>query len=154
MWRRFAGRATRLLAVVVLIAGCAASGKRGNGFEAWAMLERAVAAVREDKQAALAAFTAGKRPHFRFLDLYVFCADRDGVVTAHGADASMIGRNLREFVDRDGVNVGETLFGALRRGRFNSAYYLWPRPGETEPQRKVVYVTLVADQLCAVGFYR
>jgi hypothetical protein len=31
---------------------------------------------------------------------------------------------------------------------------MWPRPGQTDPVQKVVYVTKVGDQVCAVGYYQ
>ena len=47
------------------------------------MLERAVAAVKEDKVKALDMFNKGEGG-FRDRDLYVFCANAsDGIITAH-----------------------------------------------------------------------
>jgi hypothetical protein len=31
---------------------------------------------------------------------------------------------------------------------------MWPRPGSTDPVKKVSYVTRVGDQVCAVGYYK
>jgi hypothetical protein len=31
---------------------------------------------------------------------------------------------------------------------------MWPRPGQTEPVQKSAFVTKVADQICAVGYYK
>jgi hypothetical protein len=39
-------------------------------------------------------------------------------------------------------------------GKFNQVSYFWPRPGETKPVQKVSFVTKVADQVCAVGYYK
>ena len=56
--------------------------KAGSPAEARAMLERAVQALRADKQKALTAFTRGTKG-FRQRDLYVFCFGPDGKVDAH-----------------------------------------------------------------------
>ena len=55
----------------------------GTPEEAKAMLERAVAAVKEDKAKALDMFNKGEGG-FKDRDLYVFCANAsDGIITAH-----------------------------------------------------------------------
>src|SRR6476620_4041944 len=54
----------------------------GTAEEAKAMLERAVAAVKEDKAKALGMFNNGEGG-FKDRDLYVFCANAsDGLITA------------------------------------------------------------------------
>ena len=54
----------------------------GSAEEAKAMLERAVAAVKEDKAKALAMFNNGEGS-FKDRDLYVWCANAsDGIITA------------------------------------------------------------------------
>src|SRR6476659_6356264 len=55
----------------------------GTAEEAKAMLERAVAAVKEDKAKALDMFNKGEGGS-KDRDLYVFCANAsDGIITAH-----------------------------------------------------------------------
>ena len=55
----------------------------GTAEEAKAMLERAVAAVKEDKAKALDMFNKGEGG-FKDRDLYVWCANAsDGILTAH-----------------------------------------------------------------------
>src|SRR5947199_2709850 len=57
--------------------------KFGSEQEAKAMLEKAVAALKDDKAKALAMFNKGEGG-FKDRDLYVFCANAtDGVMTAH-----------------------------------------------------------------------
>jgi sulfite reductase alpha subunit-like flavoprotein len=57
--------------------------KFGSEQEAKAMLEKAVAALKDDKVKALAMFNKGEGG-FKDRDLYVFCANAsDGVMTAH-----------------------------------------------------------------------
>jgi len=141
--------------VALLVAakqGVAAEG--GTAEEAKAMLERAVAAVEADQAAALAAFTAGTGG-FRDRDLYVACNNvSDGTVTAHGADPSMVGRNIYELTDATGKRFGEEIQAVAMEDQFNTVEYIWPRPGETEPVPKATYVTRVADQVCVVGYYK
>ena len=58
------------------------AGNYGTADEAKAMLDRAVAAVKEDKAKALAMFNSGDRG-FKDRDLYVLCVNAsDGTITA------------------------------------------------------------------------
>ena len=55
----------------------------GTPEEAKAMLDRAIAAVKQDKAKALDMFNKGEGG-FKDRDLYVFCANAsDGILTAH-----------------------------------------------------------------------
>ena len=66
----------------------------GTSEEAKAMLEKAVAAMKQDKAKALDMFSKGEGG-FKDRDLYVFCANAsDGIMTAHpyGYRANSCGR--------------------------------------------------------------
>jgi hypothetical protein len=56
------------------------------------MREKAVAALKKDKAAALPRFNKGENG-FKDRDLYPFCASEDGTVTAHPVDK---GRDIRQ----------------------------------------------------------
>jgi signal transduction histidine kinase len=131
-----------------------AAGEGGTAEEAKVLLERAVAAVEADEAAALAAFTAGT-DGFRDRDLYVACSSAaDGTVTAHGADPTMVGRNIYELTDAAGEKFGEEIHAVAMEGDFHVVEYVWSRPGETEAVPKATYVTKVGDQVCVVGYYK
>jgi len=124
----------------------------GTAAEARAMFDKAVAAVRADKAKALASFNAGT-DGFKDRDLYPFCFNAaDGVFTAH---PSLRGTQVRDLKDAAGNAFGEQLQRAGgAEGQVNEVSYSFPRPGTTAPAPKVSYVTRVADQVCAVGYYR
>jgi signal transduction histidine kinase len=131
-----------------------AIGETGTSEGARAMLERAVAALKADEAAALAAFTAGAQG-FKDRDLYVFCGDAvDGTTTAHGGDPARVGQSMRDVTDETGKKFGEELIAAAAEGEFNVVEYVWPRPGQTEGVPKASYVTRVVDQICGVGYYK
>jgi signal transduction histidine kinase len=147
--------APRLLAaaVVVAVSGAASAADYGTAEEARAMLERAAAALQADRNAALAAFTAGEEG-FKDRDLYVFCVDPDtGVLSAHGASAALVGQPVPELRNRAGERVEDRIVAVAIEGGIGEVEYLWPRPGESEPVDKVSYVTRVDDQVCGVGYY-
>jgi signal transduction histidine kinase len=121
----------------------------GTADEAKAMLEKAVAALKADKAGALQKFSRGEGG-FKDRDLYPYCGGPDGNFTAH---PSLMGKSLRNLKDKNGKPLGEDLYKAAEEGKFATVSYVWPRPGSNEPVPKVVFVTKVGDQVCAVGFY-
>lgn len=149
----FAAITSALCLGLLLATGSVTAGHHeGTAMEAKAMLERATAALKDDQSAALAAFTAGS-DGFKDRDLYVFCSGSDGKMTAHGANAALIGKNFCGFVDKAGKKFGEEMCSNAS-GKINTVEYMWPRPGESDPSRKASYYTKVGSQICGVGFYK
>jgi signal transduction histidine kinase len=127
-----------------------AAGEFGTADEAKAMLTKASAAVKADKAAALAQFAKGEGG-FKDRDLYPFCGGPDGTFTAH---PTLTGKSLKELKDKTGKALGEEIYSTAKEGEIKEVSYMWPRPGQTEPVQKVSFVTKVADQTCAVGYYK
>src|ERR1044071_2856499 len=106
----------------------------GTAEEAKAMLERAVAAVKEDKTKALDMFNAGEGG-FKDRDLYVFCANAsDGILTAH--PYGQRGKQLGEILGRKGYPLGKEIRQRAAKGRIKEVPYWWPRPGSDKPLEK------------------
>lgn len=136
------------------LAGGALASDFGTPEEARAMLERTVAAMAVDREGTLAAINAGDDARFKDRDLYPFCGDAAGLFVAHGANADLVGRSLRDLQDKAGTALGEAMYGQATAGSIVEVGYMWPRPGEEEPTDKVSLVTKVGDDVCAVGYYR
>src|SRR6476660_4154045 len=84
-------------ALVLSTAASVAETQFGTPEEAKAMLERAVAAVQEDKAKALDMFNKGEGG-FKDRDLYVACANAsEGLVTAH---PTMKGKQLKAILGK------------------------------------------------------
>jgi signal transduction histidine kinase len=123
----------------------------GSEQEARAMMDRAVAALKEDKAKALEMFNKGEGG-FRDRDLYVFCANAsDGVLTAH---PYLKGEHLQDIVGKKGYPLGEEIMRTATEGRVDQVSYWWPRPGSDKPLEKHSFYTQVADQNCGVGYYK
>ena len=125
----------------------------GTKEEATALLERAVALVRVDKNRALDLFTSGEGG-LMLKDLYVFCFAPDGTVIAH---PNIVGLNTfdNDFVDVQGTQLGEALFNAARAGGIGEATYQYERPttGSDKAFTKTALMTRVAGIVCGVGYY-
>ncbi len=140
-----------MVAVVLMVAaGVASAAEFGTREQAKALLERAVAVLKADKDRALDLFTSGNGG-FIDRDLYVFCGGPDGMLTAH---PYFMGINLKMFKDKTGMAVGEEVYASAKEGEVSEISYKWLQPGGGDEQvDKVSFYTKVADQVCGVGFY-
>jgi signal transduction histidine kinase len=143
-----------LIALFVVVAAASASAapsQYGTAEEAKAMLDRAVAAVKQDKAKALDMFNKGEGG-FKDRDLYVFCASAsDGILTAH---PTMKGQQLREIFGKKGYPLGQEIMEKATEGEIKEVTYWWPRPGSDKPLQKTSFYRKVADQICDVGYYK
>jgi signal transduction histidine kinase len=141
-------------AVLVLFlstSGPAAQAQFGTEKEARAILDRAVAALKENKENALAMFNKGDGG-FKDRDLYVFCANAsDGTLTAH---PHLKGEHLQDIVGKKGYPLGKVIMETATEGKIDQVTYWWPRPGSDKPLEKHSFYTKVADQNCGVGYYK
>jgi len=124
----------------------------GTADEAKAMLERAVAAVKEDKAKALDMFNKGEGG-FKDRDLYVFCAyASDGILTAHPYGQK--GKLLQDIEGKHGAAFGKEIMQEATEGTTKEVTYWWQRPGSDKPLQKIAFYTKVGDQICGVGYYK
>ena len=138
--------------LVVFFAASAPAAQFGTAEEAKAMLNKAVAAVKEDKTKALDMFNKGDGG-FKDRDLYVFCANAsDGVLTAHPYGQK--GKQLREILGKKGYPLGQEIMQKATEGDIKQVTYWWPRPGENKPLEKTTFYTKAGDQICGVGYYK
>ena len=125
----------------------------GTKEEAAALLDRAAALLRVDKNRALDLFTTGEGGLIQ-KDLYVFCFAPDGTVIAH---PNAVGINVFEtdLLDVEGTPLGEALFGAAIAGGFGEVTYKLERPTTDSVKEftKTGFVTRVAGLVCGVGYY-
>jgi hypothetical protein len=138
--------------LVLSTAASVAAAEFGTADEAKAMLDRAVAAVKEDETKALDMFNKGQGG-FKDRDLYVFCANAsDGIVTAHPYGNK--GKQLREIFGKKGYPLGQEIMEKATEGTIKEVTYWWPRPGSDKPLQKTAFYTKVGDQICGVGYYK
>ena len=101
----------------------------GTADEGKAMLERAVAAVKEDKAKALDMFNKGEGG-FKDRDLYVFCANTsDGILTAH---PYLKGEHLQDIKGKKGYPLGQRDYAERHRRNDKRAYLLVAAPWDRE----------------------
>jgi hypothetical protein len=131
-------------ALLLLSTQITKAGEFGTAQEARAMLDRAVAAIKQDKTKALAMFNGG-RGGFKDRDLYVICANAsDGIITA---SPTKKGASLKNFPS------GEKVMKTAMEGTVHEIIYWWPRPDTVKPLRKHTFYTKMGDQICGVGYW-
>jgi hypothetical protein len=136
---------------IVLTATPVPATEFGTADEAKAMLESAVAALKQDREKALEMFNSGEGG-FKDRDLYVFCANAsDGIVTAHPVNR---GKQLRDVEGKRGAPLGQTIMQNAAEGTIKDTSYWWPRPGSEQALEKTTFYTKAGDQICGVGYYK
>ena len=150
-WTYIVGQATALLALFASVSPLAAQASYGSEAQARAMLNRAVVAMKQDREKALEMFNKGESG-FKDRDLYVFCASAvDGTLTAH---PYLQGEHLQDIVGKKGYPLGKEIMRNAAEGQIKQVAYWWPRPGSDKPLQKQTFYTKVEGQNCGVGYYR
>ena len=124
--------------------------------EARAMLDRAVAALKANEDAALKAFNDEKNKNFRDRDLFVFCFSLpDGNFTAYQSPL-MVGSDVRELkLEKD--PIGQRAYDVVAsagEGDFVSIDYSFPKPGSKQPATKQSLETQIGKQACGVSYFK
>lgn len=137
--------------VALLVSVVAGAADKGTPDEAKALLDRAVAAVKADEARALAAFSDPKGGYVD-RDLYVFCFDKAGRITAHGANQAMVGTDATVLKDPDGKPIGTEMVALAGKG--GSLEYKWMSPTTKQIGSKVTFLKAAGAQTCGVGAYK
>jgi hypothetical protein len=128
----------------------------GTAEEARVMLDRAVAAMKDNEAAALKAFNDDKNTQFRDRDLYVYCFGMtDGKFTAYNAPF-LLGADIRKL-KLYGEPMGQRAFDLAHdspEGTVAVIAYKLPKPGSNTPSPKEAVQTHIGDQACGVAYYK
>src|ERR1700733_10959527 len=121
-------------AAIVSISAPVFAQQGGTAQEARAMLDKAVAAVKADRDVALAMFNKGESG-FRDRDLYPYCfRSGDGKGFA-GPISVLSGTDVRTLKDPTGKAFGLELYAAAQKpeGQITEVSNMFPKPGTTAP---------------------
>lgn len=142
-----------LVVTALMLSSTAWAADKGTADEATAMVKKAVAYVKANgKDKAFAEFSNPKGA-FVDRDLYVMVYDMEGNNKAHGSNPKLIGKNLLEIKDADGVFIVKGLIDTAKKGGgwFD---YKWPNATTKAVEPKSTYVEKVDDVLIGVGIYK
>jgi quercetin dioxygenase-like cupin family protein len=147
---------SKVLVTYVLLKGSPIATLESTADGAKAMLAKAVAAVKADKELAIAQMIKGEAG-FRDGDLYPFCNRiSDGKVIV-GPMVLSSTTDARTLKDASGREFGKEIYAASTKpeGEITEVKeYAFPKPGTTSPLfPKTSYVTKVGDLICGAGYY-
>ena len=156
MMRKHLMAAASAAVLAVPVTALAQQGQLGTAEEAKAMLMKAVAAVKADRDVALGMFNKGEGG-FKDRDLYVFCSRAGDGKSLAGPVSVAAGMDTRTLKDPTGKEFGKELYAATQKpeGQITEVSYMFPKPGTAAPAvPKVSFVTRVGDLGCGVGYYK
>ncbi len=137
-----------------LLCGTSFAAERGTKEEAIAMVKKAIAQIKKDGlDKTVAAVNDPKGPYID-RDLYVMIYDMKGKNLAHGANPRMIGKELYNIQDVDGVYfIRERLEIAKTKGTGWQDYkFVNPMSKAIEP--KSLYIERAGEVVVTSGIYK
>jgi cytochrome c len=141
-------------ALAALIAGAAQAQDKATAEEAVAMVKKAVAYITANGAEKSYAEFGNKQGGFTDRDLYVVVYGLDGKVLAHGANAKLVGKELIDAQDVDGVYyVRDRVEKAKASPSFWQDYkFVNPVTKKVEPKR--MYCERVGETAVCGGIYK
>lgn len=140
---------TLLLSIDALATG------RAKPEDAVAMVKKAAAFYKEyGREKALAEFN-NQKGQFVKDELYLFVYDEKGLNLAHGQNAKMVGKNLLEMRDANGLYMIKKVIeiGNSKTG-FGWQTYEWPNSLTKTVETKQSYTEKVGDIYISCGVYK
>lgn len=137
--------------LVICLAGFAAAA--ATKADAEALVKKGIAYVKEaGKEKAMAEFS---NPKGKFVkgDLYIFVLDFKGGMLAHGANQKLIGKNVIDLKDSDGLLFVQEFIKAGKQGH-GWVEYKWTHPTTKNIEPKIAYIQAAGDLIFACGIYK
>lgn len=143
-----------LTAGALMALGAAHAADQGSPADAEAMVNKAVAYIKANGvEKALAEFNTGSS--FKDRDLFVVAYDLNGVCLAYAPNPKLVGKNLIDLKDPNGVELIRMLTTlAKEKGKGWSGTYHGPHPITKQLQAKVMYVARVGELWVGTGVYK
>jgi hypothetical protein len=151
------GLAASIVAGALMFSGPSFAVEIASPDDAKAMLERAVAALKQDEAAALKAFNDDKNKDYHDRDLYVFCFSLpDGNFTAYLSPV-LIGTSVRELKLPPNDPIGQRAYDAVANapeGEVVTVDFTFPKPGTKQPVPKQSLEVRIRNQACGVSYFK
>ena len=138
---------------MVLAITPSAGAEFGTRQEAVAMVKRVQEKFAKDGPEATFAAVNAREPEFHDRDLYPFIYRLDGVNVAHGARPALVGKNLINLKDPDGVRLVYIMAETAKKNGSGWINYKWPNPITDAIEDKTSYFEKMGDYFVGVGVY-
>ncbi|MBC3812450.1 cache domain-containing protein [Undibacterium aquatile] len=128
--------------------------EHGTQQEAEALVKKAIAYLKANGQEKALAEFNNPKGSFVDRDLYIWVTELNGKALAHGANARLVGKDLRSLRDVDNkAFVEEVLAGVATKGK-GWVDYKWPNPTTKAIEQKSTYYEKAGDLVFACGVYK
>ena len=125
--------------------------KYGSPFEAKLMVEDAITLMQNnDLEIAFNEFR-DKDNRFHIKDLYLFVFDMEGNVLSHGADKSLIGKNLIDLKDSAGKYFVKNFINLMKESENGWIEYYWRNYENQKVEMKLTYLKRYSENIFAVS---
>jgi cytochrome c len=141
-------------ALVAISVGLAIADDRGSKEEAKALLDKAVAHINSVGSEKAYADFSSKSGGFVDRDLYVYCFDMEGKAVAHGGNPGLIGKNLMDMRDPDGVQPVKESIHMMQSSDHGTLDFKWPNPISKKIEAKQAFIAKAKADWCGVGYYK
>lgn len=131
-----------------------ATGERGTEAEAQALVAKAVAEI--DKVGSDTAYKEFSDTKGAFVDrdLYLIVFDKQGTIMAHGANNALIGKNLFEAADPDGVKFVQEFWKVAEATPDGGwVHFKFTHPVTKKIEKKIMWVVRKGDVIVIAGAY-
>lgn len=150
----FAKRILLIGATIPFLAAAAYADDRGTKPEAIAMVKKAVAAISASGADKTYAEITAKDAKYHDRDLYVVVYDSSGKCLAHGNNPKLVGKDLLEAQDADGVYYIKDRVGLMKTKSSFWQDYKFSDPLTKKIEPKSTYCEKLSDTAVCVGIYK
>jgi signal transduction histidine kinase len=147
--------AVLLIGALSVFASPATAAEFGTKEEAVSMVKRVQETfVKDGADATFKAVSDKSTKEFHDRDLYPFIYDMNGVNVAHGARPALIGKNLIDLKDQDGIYLIREMIKIANGPGSGWVDYKWPNPLTNKIEDKTSYIEKMGNYFVGVGAYR
>ncbi len=107
-----------------------------NKKELISYVDKAVKLIEEKGQASFSEF---RSPEWYKGDRYIFVWQLDGIRVVYPPDPKGEGKNMIDLKDYNGKPIGRLFIETAKKGE-GWVEYIWPKPGEKAPYKKITYI--------------
>jgi signal transduction histidine kinase len=142
-----------LIGLCAMLAGQASAADLNKPEEAVAMVKKAIAYYQQHGRAATFDQINKLDGPFVNKEMFTFVLDANGTVLAHGHYHKMIGQNILNLRDVDGVQMVKGFFETVRTKGAGWVHYKFPNPITKVIEPKSTYVESVDGLLILCGLH-
>jgi signal transduction histidine kinase len=138
---------------MLLVTAAAPAAAQGTAAEAATLVKKAVAFAKSHGNDRLLAEVGNRNGQFVDHDLYISVWDTQAKLLAHGADPTLVGKNISNLKDVDGKPFIKEIVSKAENLGTGWVDYKWASPTTKEVMPKRAYFEILGDIIISAGYY-